>query len=269
MLEWWNGICLTVMDGLLGWLLGLPSDITLLAVAIGSALILTLVRLFTTNQELLGRVAADRKRLGQLIRQAKAARDRDAVRRYRATKATISLIALKAEGLPLLVSLLPIAMLATWCLHRLDFHPPRVGETVTVAAYTPLSMAGEAIHIVPADGLEAPEGWVRAVRAVEDQGPPHGMATWTVRATAPGTFPLRFRVKDAAFACDLSVGRRTYSQPIVDHGNELVTELQMRPVKLLGIVPGIPQIFFPPWLVAYLLIVIPFVFLLKRVLGIH
>ncbi len=34
-------------------------------------------------------------------------------------------------------------------------------------------------------------------------------------------------------------------------------------------VPGIPQIGFAPWLVAYLVIVVPFVFIVKWLLRIH
>ncbi len=43
----------------------------------------------------------------------------------------------------------------------------------------------------------------------------------------------------------------------------------MKPVKFLGLVPGIDRWLVPPWLVAYFLIAIPSVSLIKRVTGIY
>lgn len=55
MLERLNNWIVSVMDVLLGWLLRLPSDLQLIVVALGSAIILTAVRVWTSNQELLRR----------------------------------------------------------------------------------------------------------------------------------------------------------------------------------------------------------------------
>ena len=270
MLDLWTGFCLAVLDFLLGWLLYLPADVVLFAVAIGSALILTGVRKFTTDQDWLRRAADDRKRLGQLVKEAKKKGDREAVQRCRATQAEIGLKALKAEGKPLLAAVIPIAMLATWCLDRLDFHPPQPAEPVTLALYAPATAAGDLVHLVPQPGLQAADGWVRKLSAVTDDGPPHSLATWSLTGQSNGKpYPLLIRHGQRTYEADLRVGGRTYSLPLKDHGNEVISELQMRPLKLFGIVPGIPAIFFPPWLVAYLVIVIPFVFVVKRVLKIH
>jgi hypothetical protein len=43
----------------------------------------------------------------------------------------------------------------------------------------------------------------------------------------------------------------------------------MKPVKLFGIVPGIPAWGLAPWLVAYFLIAVPSVPLAKRVAGVY
>ncbi len=43
----------------------------------------------------------------------------------------------------------------------------------------------------------------------------------------------------------------------------------MRQVRLFGVVPGVDWLLLPPWLVAYLLIAIPFVPILKAVLRIY
>ena len=269
MIDWWNSLCLTVFDSLLGWLLDLPSDAALLTVALGTAAIMTLIRRLTTNQDLLGRAAADRKRLGALIRAAKRRRDKSAVQRHRRTKSQIALKTLRAEGWPLLASIVPVAMLATWAWQRLAFHPPAADEPVRVVAHTPISAAGGVMHIVPRDGLQA-DGWIQPVTAVTDDGPPYGRACWTLRAAAADRpYRLTFRLGERSFEREFRAGGRTYAAPIVYHDDRTVTSLEMRPLKLFGIVPGLPQVYFPPWLVAYLVIVIPAVVLLKRVFRIR
>jgi len=269
MLEAWNNLCLYLGDLLLGWSLGLPMDATLFIVAILSAAVLTLVRLGTTNQDRLWRVAADRKQIKRLIREAKSRGDREAVARHKRTNAMIMMISLRAEGMPLLAAILPIAILATWAALRLDFHPPRAGEPLEVVVYTPVSAEGELTHVVPLDGVEA-DGWVKRIDAITDEGPPHGMAVWKLTpAASPEPYEMIFRLRGRDLTHPLLVGQTTYTTPILDHGGELVTETRLRQVKLFGIVPGAPQYLLPPWLVGYLVITIPFVFILKPLLGIR
>ena len=131
----------------------------------------------------LHRAAADKKRLRDLIREAKRRKDRDAVRRHRATLGQIGLLTLGAELRPLLAAIGPIALLATWCALRLEFHPPRDGEPVKLAVYTPVSATDKLIHLVPEEGLTA-DGWIKRVEAVTDNGPPYGLASWELKAQA-------------------------------------------------------------------------------------
>jgi hypothetical protein len=49
----------------------------------------------------------------------------------------------------------------------------------------------------------------------------------------------------------------------------LATELKLRPVKLFGVVPGIPALNFPAWLTGYLVLVIPITFLLRKMLRVR
>ncbi len=268
MLEWWNQLCLTVFDTLLGWLLAFPSDVVLLTVSIGTAAILVLARPLTTNQPLLKQVAADRRRLRELIREARKQRDKNAVRRYRSVRNMVSMHNITAEGKPLLVAIVPIAMLATWGFFRLEYHPPQVDEQVELAAYVPISAAGDAMHALPVEGLNS-DRWIQPIDPRPDEQPPYGLATWTLSALEPieqATIELDFRGERLEHP--ISVGQRTYADPLVFHDDELVTELRMRPLKLFGIVPGIPVLMLPPWIVAYLIVVIPFVFVLKWLLRI-
>ena len=121
MLERLNHWIVAVMDVLLGWLLRLPSDLQLIAVALGSAIILTAVRVWTSNQDLLRRCRDDKARLKTLIREAKKRRERIAVRRHRSTLGMIAMKQLRQEVRPLLASLLPIVRvgdgISGFCVH--------------------------------------------------------------------------------------------------------------------------------------------------------
>src|SRR2546423_1266812 len=112
MLGWWNNVSLAVGDFVLGWLLRLPRDLTLVVVAVFTSLLMIAVRYLTTPQDRLRRAAEDGRRLRELAREAKRQTDPGAVQRYQRTRSMIGLFKLKAEGLPLLVSLLPIAVVA-------------------------------------------------------------------------------------------------------------------------------------------------------------
>lgn len=271
MIEALNTVILYVTDLLLGWLLSLPKDIVLFVVAVGSAAILTLVRPFTTNQDLLARCGHDKRRLKELMREAKARKDKESAKRYGATRNMVSLKTLKAEGYPLLVAIIPIALLATWCFQRLEFHPPQLDEPIEITATFAASAVGELVHIVPEKGLTAESGWIQQVGEGIGDGAPRGSATWIVRATgAPRDYALKLRYNAKTYETQLRVGRSTYSDPVTFHDDRLLSvEVAMEPVRLFNVVPGIPALLFAPWLVAYLLITIPFVFILKRLLTIY
>ncbi len=259
-----------MMDFLLGWLLHFPSDVQLIAVALGSALVLALVRLWTTDQDLLRRCRADKARLKTLVREAKTRRDKDAITRHRATLGMIAIKQLRQEGRPLLASLIPIIMLATWALSRLEFHPLKTGKPVEFAAYFPISAVGKIAHIVPSDGLAAETGWIQEITAITAQGPAHGIATWRLTTAAgPEQRELTVRFDGKTLAHPYRVGIRTYEAPVLNHNESLrATELRLRPVKLFGIVPGLPAVHLPAWLTGYLLLIIPLTFLLKKVLRV-
>lgn len=281
MLTWLNDVLLAVGDALLGWSLALPVDVVIAGLAVGSGVLLTFVRLFTTDQDRLARAARDKKRLKALTRAAKARGGAEAVARHRATSQEIALVGLKAEGKPLLASILPIAILATWALGRLEYHPPEAGEPVGLAVYTATRAIGRPVHVVPLEGIEpedeeAGQGGSWVARVEEDLGPEgrvaNGVARWTLRGEADEEpYRLRVRLEDETAARPLEIGRLTYAAPVEHHDGPgiVATELEMRSVKFLGVVPGIPWIAFPPWLVAYVILVVPSVLVLKKALRIY
>ena len=233
-----------ILDFMFGWLLRLPSDVTLIVIALMTSGILTVVRKWTTNQDVLGRVDTDSKRLATLARDAKRAGNKEALARFRKTKAQVGMLKFKQEGKPTLVALLPIALLATWAFARLEFLPPEPGETVVAVASVPVAAAGEIVHLVPVPGVTATDGWVKPL-AVADNA---ATASWQLRI-------------DHAMPADGLVARRA--------AGDMPVELRLRERRLFGVVPGLPVIGLPAWLVGYLLIVILFVPLLKKMLKIH
>jgi len=280
MLDALTRLIMAVADPAFGWILGLPKDVALFIVGIGTAAILTVVRLFTTEQGVLRRCHSDKKRLNVLIKEAKARKDKEAAARHRATKHLVAMKALKYEGKPLLASIIPIALVGTWCFLRLDYVPPEAGETIQVVAYFPVSASGGIAYLVPQENIQAETGWVQEIRSQEltqkqkDQGVvPDGEAVWRLRAAAgPESYDLQIRFKNGTYHQKLLVGQRTYESPMTVYGNNdpiICTQVMMKQVKLFGVLPGIPWLLMPPWLVAYFVIAVPFVSILKRVLHIY
>ena len=130
-----NDCFLAIAAPLLAWLLWLPTDVELILVSVATGAVLTFARPWTTNQDLLRRCHQDKRRLKQLLKEARREQDQAAVRRYKASIGLISLKTVQSEGLPLLVAIVPVAILAVWCFHRLEFHPLQADEPVAVHAY--------------------------------------------------------------------------------------------------------------------------------------
>ena len=278
MMETLNNICLAVTDPVLGWLLSIPRDVAMILIAVGTSALLTFVRPWTTNQDLLGRCDADKKKLNALMKQAKAAGDKEALARYRASQSAIAMKLMRAEGKPLLVAILPIALLATWAFNRVAFYPPKGGEPVTVNAFFPASSIGHLAHMVPQPGVRA-ERWIARVRETDNAIPgQEGEAVWTVRAEArpQADYELAVRYRGRDYPVDLRVGARDYAPNTRFYsgpGDRITaSEVALKPFRLFGVlhVPwGQIDAFFPPWMLAYLVIAIPCALAMKPLFGIH
>jgi len=291
-MEWLNNVLVRVMDPALGWLLWLPRDMALVAVGVATSLVLTLTRKWFTDQDWLRRADADRKRLKLLIRNARKDNDMEALKRYRQTMAQIQMRSMKCEGRPLLLALLPVALLAAWCFARLGYAPPGDGEEVTIKACFAHSAVGCVTHLAPTDGIDSAGGWVRAV---EPDRPPEirgwwrgvnawvqqrlgrtpalqGAAVWTIRAKArPEPYVLRIVFAGDIYACEFLAGDKRYAPTsrAFASGPVRSLEVQLRPLKLFGVVPGLDCIGVPPWMVAYLLIALPCVTLCRRLFAVY
>jgi uncharacterized membrane protein (DUF106 family) len=264
-------LCVRIGDAVLGWTLSLPRDLTLLMVALVTAAIMVAVRPWATDQELLNRCADDKKRLRELIRQAKARKDKEAVSRHRLTKNMVGAKAMKQEGWPLVAAIVPILMVWVWGFERLDFHAPKSGEVIEVAAFFPVSAqsGGLGAHLVPGEGVSLVDG-ERSVKLISAENQ-EGVARWKIRAEAseqPRALSIAHEGK--TYPLKLLVGQRTYLSPSQTF-DERVTrvEVKLDSVKLLGLVPAIEMMAIPAWLMGYIILAIPLMFLLKKLVGIR
>jgi len=258
---------LHVFDFLLGWLLAWSAGLCLIAASLATGAILTAVRLFTTNQDLLRRRTRDRRVLKQRTRGAKTSGDAEAVSRLRRTRRQVAIRALMAEGGPLLASLVPIALIGVWLFQRLDYHPPQPGETVALRAFFELDAVGDVVHLVPVDGIAPVNGWIRTVEETLADDGTTGVATWLVRAEAnEEPYVLRLCHREDTYEHGLLVGGVGHSPVEVRHagGSLLRTRLELRPVRPFGLVPGMWSLAIPPWLIAYLVLTLVLTPLVRR-----
>ncbi len=259
---------LNLGDLLLGWILHLPRDLGLAAVALLTAALLVVVRRWTTDQERLKRVKQDQRILSQTIARAKEKGDRDDLARIKSLKTRIGMIKLRAEIKPLLWAIVPVAFLAAWAYVRLPYLAPEPGQPIEVRLLHPVSAIDQLTHLVPAAGIEAAQP-VTHFREHADY-PGQAVASWLIRLPEydGDNAPL------ASLVLVSSRGRFTHeleSPPrpppvLVPHDAEgvVASELILPERRLFGLVPGIPFLGLPAWLTGYLLIVIAGIPITKR-----
>jgi len=272
-------VTLALGDLLFGWLLYLPVVAAVAVLGILTSLLMLLVRRWTTNQDLLGRAHADKERLKVLMREAKAAKDKNAARRYRTTNGQIALKLMRAEGKPLLAVLAPLILIGTWGWCRLGYSPPQEDEPVQVELSLSASAIGSVAFLVPQRGIDAEQRYVVLVEEASGDVLA-GVARWTVSSKAsPEAYTLVLNHGDRRFEHDLLIGQRTFAAELVMHepGRALPQSyVRMRVPRIAGMIPGLyPDdwrgygAFFPSWVITYVLFVLPFYLITKRLFRIH
>jgi uncharacterized membrane protein (DUF106 family) len=249
-----NHFVLGVMDGLLGWLLALPRDLAIVLVAVLTVSLFAIIRKFATNQDLLRRCAADKKRLRARLRDARKSKDKEALVRLRGVKGLVLAKAVTQEWKPLLAALPPIALLGIWCWQRLEFLPPPSHRPVAFTATFPLSAAGQLAHLAPEPAFQVAPGWVQAITVVTNRGVPIAAASWSLEGPR-GRYTLALRHAGRTYEHPLLLGERKYEVQALAHDvHVLGTSVELKAARLLGCVPGVPALGLAPWLAAYLVL---------------
>lgn len=236
-----------ILDYIFGWLIPVSTDATIISMGLVTSMLLILVRKFTTNQNMLAKINSDLKRLAFLISKAKVDRDTDALCRYRKTKAQIAMLKLREEIKPLLFSLVPVIFIASWGFLRLQFKPLEEGDRVKIVAKSGLSDTGEIVWLVPDNRLIVEDGWIRKLTPSRD----FVEAVWFV------TFKEKFDISE------LKIRRlNNIDKPIS-------LSFCLKELRFLGIVPSLPFIKVPAWMVGYLISVVILFILFKRMFKIY
>ena len=228
----------------------------------------------TTDQDLLRRIAEDKRTLRQLARQARADGDKAAgpppSREHHAHHLatlgrTLQGRGSHADGLDR-----PLALVGTWCFYRMEYHPPRAGEPIEFSLITPAIEIDSIVHLVPQPGVRNPSSWAQQVMADGDPSrPPRGVARWQLTiADSPQAYELNIRIGPKTLVHPILVGQTRYLPPDMDH-KAYSTHVSLRPVRLFDRLPGIPALALPAWTVAYLLLAIAGTLLFKRAFGIY
>ncbi|TVR45427.1 MAG: hypothetical protein EA402_04465 [Planctomycetota bacterium] len=267
-------LLVVILDYPLGWMLYLGRDLSIFTLAAGTALVMLLLRRRVSNQAALAMASEDRATLKQRQRAAKKAGQRDLARRLGSERARLALSMLRHEGKPLLAALIPIILLASWAYARLGHIPPTSDSVVSVHVDLAPGMSDTPVYLLPADGVEAVNGWIQFPEPAEAAfgGEAVARAVWDLRfAASEEPYRLTLHAGDAQQYIDMIVDQRIYANPerylyqATIRG--LFTQLEER--RFLGLVPGIPGMAIPPWLLAYLLLAIPCYLIFKKLLRIH
>ncbi|PCJ57372.1 MAG: hypothetical protein COA79_16015 [Planctomycetota bacterium] len=289
--NWLNNALLAISDPFLSWLLNLPRDVALVIIAVATSFIMTIVRKWSTNQDLLKRCDDDKKRLKVLIKTAKENKDKEAIKRYRSSLGMIGGKCMMAEFKPLIWVIIPIAILGTWAFNRMGFFAPKAGENIQITGYFPVADCGDLVFLMPEEGIEVvssekdskltePSSWIKEIKLQEltkeqkeARLKPDGVANWNIKAKAADKpYKLKIRHNDKTYEMDYLVGEKKYSMNFnVFSDTEMVpsAEIKLREYKPFDIVPGIESMMCPPWLVGYMIIAVLMVFVMKPALKIH
>ena len=262
-----------VLDYPLGWMLFLGRDLPLIILAAGTALCMLLLRRRVSDQVFLQLCDHDKQVLARRIKAARAAGDKELVKKLRAAAARVSLRFMRCEGRPLLASLLPILLLAAWAYARLGHFPPESGVAIDFSVDLDPVQDGAVVYLLPEDGVSVANGWVKLAQQAEAaDGETVARAVWSlVFADDPGEYKLTVRAAGESAQMRVMVDRRRYYQPWLLFDEGLIHELRLHlpERRFLGLVPGIEKAMIPPWMLAYLLLAVPFYLLFKRLLRVY
>jgi hypothetical protein len=252
---------------LFDWTLLLPRDLTLLLLAVLLIALLLGLRRLLSDQEALRLLTADVRRLQDLRAEARAAGDRAALARHWNIRRLLAARRARLEMLPALAGLLPALLVLHWGARRLEHLPFNIGDPVEIEATFPASAVGRPAYLVPQESLTAKPAWIRTIEPAAG-AEARGVADWQVTATAPGEFAITLRHPGGSAQVPLEMGNRRYAPSIIRHGGDVTTAVKLPRYRPLGMVPPIPRLGLPAWMVGLLLLTVPGYLAARRLLRI-
>lgn len=216
-------------DWVLGWTARFSPVVGISIVGVISGLAIILVQKYGSNQRLLAACKADLKLLKKRMKEARAADDKDALRRARALSGRIGGKYMGASLKPALWTVPLIGVIGLWTGSRLGYLPIRPGQEIEIAAHFEAQTTGYA-YVLPGDAF-IPVG--PPIAAIGDApclvGPtqatdPH--AKWRMRARKEGVHRLTIRGGGRSYEVDIPVAARGGRPP------EPVTRIGVEAVEL-------------------------------------
>jgi hypothetical protein len=244
-------------DWLLGWTLSLPRDLTLLIVAVILAGVLLLLRSLVADCDLLRRLADDRVRLQQRLRDAKVRGEAQAVREVRRVRHLVAMRRLQAEAWPIALGILPALLVFTWGDRRLEWLPLQVNEPFEFCVTGSPAVTGEPVHLVPDETISPEASWIQAFGDVTSAAEPSAAACWRLWVSVPGRRVLQIRSPVGTVSHPVQVGGYRYEPPVLAHAAGLQSSVQLREYRPFGLLPAARWLRMPAWAAGLLLLTVP------------
>jgi hypothetical protein len=265
--SWCRELCLQIGDVAGGWLLYLPRDLSLVLLSALTAMILLLLRRLAANQAALRSVIRDDRRLRRLARRSKRQRDERRMKQLRRTRAEVARRRIRIEIFPAVLSLLPVAVIATWAAARFAYYPPQCDTPTALVASTPVTDVGKVVHLVPDSDFCTRGGWMREVTLDGNTGPRRGMAAWVLSVPAPVEHrSLQIRSGATTVEHPVRFGHTTYTTPLKVHDGDWVTRLCLTEYCPFSVIPHTRWL--PAWSIGYLCLTALFFFAGKSLLRV-
>jgi len=239
MTDVWNSACIQVGDTLLGWILSYPRDLAVVLLGIMLTCLLLVVRRATIDQAHWRQIAADERRLKELLRGARAAHDYERLGRHRSVRRLVAAQRARAEWVSVVASVLILMAILPWCRRRFEYIPLREGDDVRLIVRLPFTAAGEIAHVVPQSGVSALSGWVRTLEFGNQAGRAAGTAEWSLHVAGDQVRRLiAIRVRDKTAVHSVVVGGATYEPPVQSQAGGIETEVRLRAYQPFGLLPA-------------------------------
>ncbi|MDB5392232.1 MAG: hypothetical protein JWM11_7878 [Planctomycetaceae bacterium] len=250
MIDTFHSISILGVDAIAGWTLSFPRDLTVIILGTLVGLFLFAIRQMTVDQQQIAEIAADERRLRDLMHNAKVGSDQQQLARFRRTRILVRGKRTQAEFVSLCVSVLVLSAITSWGQQRLDDFPIQPGETFQIRVRSPASTVNEIIHVVPQYTLTSKGGWVRSIESDTSTNLPSGKADWSLcfeQTSGEETINVRLGNQTVQHVLNTRVASR--SQRIQSHAGLIETEVVLRPYQPLGWLPQHVWPGIPGWLV--------------------
>ncbi len=254
---------LDIGDVCLGWTLLFSHDGALLLIAFLTASVLVLLRFLLINKFEMNLIRNDLVMLKGLMRESRHSNDSESIVRIRMNRVRILWMKVKMEIPAVILSTILFSSVLIWGEQRLNWHPIKSGEPFLIRIELPASSVDQVCHIVPVQGIESANGWIRQLTLQENSSRNVAVASWnlTVSEEEDNEVVEReivIRVRDEAYHHMLSTDPNFQSRII--HADTTSTVVLLKPYLPFGI--SKPNwIALSPWCCAFLTILAPLYFL--------